>query len=106
MALSRLKTKSLIARSMCLPSRPESYTFATAAEDVNYRQPRPTSAWRQLCRRLRRGDHSRGLQLHLGANRKIRAAARSRALRLAWKIPQRPIIRRVSTVAAHGGVFT
>src|SRR5215472_2871156 len=103
--LSRLKTKFLIARSMCLPSRQQSHTFAAAAEDVNYRNQDQRPLAINYGRRLRRGDHSRGLQPHLGANRKIRAATRPRALRPAWKRPHRPIMRRVSAVAAPGGVF-
>src|SRR5216683_1036293 len=43
-------------------------------------------------------------QPHHLAHRKIRAATRPRALRPAWSAPHRSSMRRVSAVAASGGV--
>jgi hypothetical protein len=56
-------------------------------------------------RQLRRGDHRRGTHLHRSAHKNTSVAISPRAPRPAWRIPHRPIMRRVSAVAASAGVF-
>src|SRR6267142_1672854 len=54
--------------------------------------------------RSRAGPFAQQRQLHRRARRKFRVAATPRALRPAWSAPHRSSKRRVSVVAASGGV--